>query len=195
MSKVKKNSNRSNANTLNARNANSLSVSGSPFTPSAPSLTMRIPELIGKYTATSGAVSGNTQLTAALITNFATRFAAFDEYRILCFDFEIMPVSANTGTAMVWVEPLSNSAPTTATAQSNIGSFVNFHAACTKTPYKLRYAPTDSTLIGFQPISTTTFGYGYLKVFTNAADFASLAGNLDIIVVRAMITIQFRGLA
>jgi hypothetical protein len=197
MVRVRANRKRKNQqNTLNAALANSLVNGGAAFTPGVPSITMTLPELVGTFDIASSTCAGVVGLTAGLLTNFATRFVGFDEYRILRFVFQITPTCPSGGTAAAYVDPAGSGVPTATTAQTNVATFFNLNSAACSKPYILRYEPRDPALNIFQPITTTTFNYGYFKIYTDAANFANQNVTATrAFQVRAIITIQFRGLA
>jgi hypothetical protein len=156
---------------------------------------MKIPEVIGIFAATSSLINSTTSLTAGLITNFASRFAAFDEYRILKFVITIRPVTANVnGVLVAWVEPLSSGTPTATNAQTNVTNYLMLNNSHGKA-IRFSYQPADPGFQVFQPISTTSFVYGYLKQYTSTADFGSNLASATGTHVTAEIVIQFRGLA
>lgn len=165
-------------------------------TPGNPNLVLVLPELIGMFASTGTAIiASNTNLTAGLLTNFGTRFAAFDEYRILKFKFFVYPLSAGQGYASVYVDPLSNAVPTATTIQTNVSKFIPLTEASAQRPYVFVYNVSDYSLLGYQPISTTTFNYGFLKVYTDVLTMGNSVNTGNQLMIRAEVTLELRGLA
>jgi len=164
------------------------------YTPGIPVVTMSMPEIVAVLDIATGGLASATNLTAGLLTNFATRFVTFDEYRILKFKFELLPTCPAGGMFVAYVDPLNSSVPTSTTAQTNTALSGNLNSASIRKPYTLIYMPRDTAMQAYQQISTTTFSYGYLKVFTDVNNFANQNTTFaKAIQVRAIITVQFRG--
>lgn len=174
----------------------SLLTASSPYSPGTPASSMKIQGVIGKYTTivTSGLIARTTAIEAGLISNFSTRFQAFDEYRIIKAVFEAYPCSSNNpGQINMWVEPLNSSTPTSASASTN--NVVSFSAGGNNKVTKLIYKPLDFAYLDWTPVATSTGAVGYFNVYSDNANFASSIVATDYLVVRVWLTLQFRGFA
>jgi len=189
--------NKNNGKGMRQNKALQLYNSTIPYSPGTPFVTLRLTGLNVKYTTTvtTGVIASSTAIQTGNITNFSTRFAvAFDECRITKVIFRAYPCSsANPGTVNMWVEPQSNSTPTTNLAQQN--NVVAFPAGANDRIPTLVYQPTDFNYNDWIPVSTTNSVIGYFNVYTNNADFASSTTATDYLVVKAEYFVQFRGFA
>jgi hypothetical protein len=181
---------------VNLSGSNYLSRSNLTTTPGNPNMVLVLPELVGISTASASTTfAGNTTLNAGLLTNFATRFTLFDEYRILKFKFYMYPTSTGNGYASVYVDPLNSANPTSTTAQTNVSRMVPLSAQSAKGAITFVYNVSDFALLSYQPISTTTFAYGYFKVYTDAANYGNTLASGALIITRCDVTVEFRGLS
>jgi len=179
----------------------SISTVG-PFTPGVPDLIMTIPEVLPiASVAATATYAVSSPIQAGMMNSFATRFVAFDEYRIISCKFKFYPLGTNpgnstgTGYADCWVEPLSTAAPTSATASQNVTVTVPLAQTGQPRPYVFHYKPKDFTLLEFQPIATTTYVIGNLKVYTDMANYGNTITTGNLLFIRAEFVVQFRGLA
>jgi len=169
-----------------------------PFSPGQPGVVFPLEVFIGKLTTTvtTGVIASSTVIAASLVSNFASRFVAFDEYRIRKFEaiYQLCS-STNPGILNTWCEPLTSNtgAPVANDAKNN--RTVTFSASATDKTIRLPYNPRDDNVTIWNAISTTTTSCGNLKVYTNNADFGSSIVATDYVVVTGIIWIEFRGWA
>lgn len=165
-------------------------------TPGNPNLTLVLPEVIGiSAVVGTGTLATSTNLNAGLLTNFATRFQAFDEYRILKLKFYVYSLSTSQGYASVYVDPLSNAAPTSTTMQTNVAKWVPLNQGSAPKPYVFTYNVSDSALLAYQPIATTTFNVGFLKAYADTTNTGNNLATGNLLLIRADVTVEFRGLS
>lgn len=172
------------------RSVNSFVPKNVPASPGDPALTIVVECNIGLFAVAGATYASVTTLNAGIINNFAARFVAFDEYRIVGMDFDARMAILGPGILMLWVEPTDNSAPTLTTASQNIACAINMNDATKVTRCHTRV--TDFNQLAYSPIATTTYTIGYLKLFSNSANFGSTNASVN---VHAFVTVQFRGFA
>jgi hypothetical protein len=148
-----------------------------------------------KYTTTvtTGVIAVSTNIVYTLISSFTTRFAAWDEYRVVRVQFKVrMFSSTNPGVVRVWVEDRLSSAPTLATAEAAKGLFIN--ASCVNKEHLLDYKIYDPVYTDFTALNATQ-SVGYLNVYTNNANYGASTVATDYLMITPMFTFQFRGFA
>jgi hypothetical protein len=171
---------------------------GPVYTPGNTVVKLPIEVFIGKITTTvtTGVISQAYAVQAAMIANFSSRFVLFDEYLIEWFKLRIDTSSSNlAGILNIWFEPniASTSAPSAADAKNN--KTLTFAAGSNERTHTLRFNPKNAVTQSWTPISTTTAAIGYLKVYTNATDFASSIVATDYAVLTGIMQVAFRGFA
>lgn len=144
-------------------------------------------------TVTTGLIATTTAITTALVSNFSTRFAMWDEYRItrvrvLFRNFS----SANPGLVRAWIEPRSTATPTLAIAEASEG--LAFNASDITKGHLLDYKLMDPVLSDFTQVGTTQ-NIGNINWFTNNANYGSSTVATDYFLVHIEFVVQFRGLA
>jgi hypothetical protein len=159
---------------------------------------MDVEVFIGKITTTvtTGVISQAYAVQAAMIANFGARFVLFDEYLIQKFKLRIDTSSSNlAGILNIWFEPnvASTSAPSAADAKNN--KTLTFAAGSNERTHSLTFNPKNVVTQIWNPISSTTTPIGYLKVYTNATDFAASVVATDYAVLTGVMTVYFRGFA
>jgi len=165
------------------------------------SVAVRLPIeiFIGKLTTTvtTGVIASTTAIQASLNANFAARFGTcFDEYMIqsALFKFD-MCSSALPGLLNVWIESNINSgaAPTLTDAKQN--KTTTFAAGSNQRTHTIFFNPKNTVTQAWTLCTTTTAPIGYLKVYTNNADFASSIVATDYVVISGVLTVAFRNYA
>ena len=158
--------------------------------------TINIESYVNKATTTvtTGLIAHSHGIQAATIDNFAARFAAFDQYKILKATYAVNCIGAtNPGVMVMWFEPTSSAVPTNTTAVENFA--VNFPASDVSRKHVISYNPRDPVTQIWSPVTTTTNIIGYFKLFTNNASFGSSVTATDYAVITATYQVAFRGYA
>jgi hypothetical protein len=168
------------------------------YTPGNAVQMMDIEVYVGKITTTvtTGAIAQAYAINAGLIANFGARFVAFDEYLLESFKLRVDTCSSNlAGLLNIWFEPniASTSAPAAADAKNN--KTLTFSAGSNGKTHTLMFNPKNVVTQAWTPISTTTAAFGYLKVYTDAANFASSIVATDYAVLTGIMRVYFRGFA
>lgn len=148
-----------------------------------------------KYTTTvtTGVIASSTNILYSLISSFTTRFATWDEYRVVRVLFRIRFFSStNPGIVRFWVEDRSSSAPTLAIAEAARGVVAN--ASDVTREFRLDYKIMDPVYVDYTQLNATQ-SVGYFNVYTNNANYGASAAATDYCVVTPVFTIQFRGYA
>ncbi len=143
-------------------------------------------------TVTTGVIANTTTLQASIITNFATRFQMWDENRLVravlewrCFS------SSNPGVVRGWVEPWDTATPTLAMAEASEG--ITFSASDITRPHVLDFKIFDPSRLDFT--SGTSSVIGYVKTYTNNANYGASTVATDYLVLHIRLLFQFRGLS
>lgn len=177
-------------------NVNSSLTNLVPYAKGQPNLTLKIHTSLAKYTTTvtTGLIARSTSIEAGLAGSFSTRFAAFDEYRIIKVLFEAYPCSSNNpGTLNMWCEPLNSGTPNATIAATN--AVTSFSAGGNSKVTKLVYKPADFAFLDWITVGTTNSTVGYFNMYTDLANYASSAVVTDYVIVHVILTVQFRGFA
>lgn len=144
-------------------------------------------------TVTTGVIASSTQILYTLISSFTTRFATWDEYRVIRVRFHVRFFSSTLpGILRVWVEDRSNATPTLAIAQADKGLSPNMSDVARR--HMLDYRIMDPVYVDYTQLNATQ-GIGYLNVYTNNAQYGSTVVATDVCVITPEFTIQFRGFA
>lgn len=146
-------------------------------------------------TVTSGLIASTTTLTNALISNFATRFATWDEYRIIKVRAKVSCFSTTyPGQLNHWfdIPATAGAAPAIADARKNRA--VRFPASDVSKNHELDFVPHDPTLQMWEPLSTG-LTIGVYKLYTDNANYGSSVVATQYVCVDLDLTIQFRGFA
>ncbi len=169
-----------------------------PPSPGNMPIRMKLECFVGKYTTVvgTGVISQMNAIQAGLITNFATRFAMFDEYRIESFLLRVdCSSSTNPGVINVWIESNASatSLPTATDAKDN--KTLTFSAGDNARTHVLSFNPRNQNTQAWTPITTTTLSCGEFKIYTDNANYASTTVATDYCVVTGTMTVAFRGFA
>jgi hypothetical protein len=174
---------------------NNVYTTTMPVTPGSPITQHVVQGDVTKFTTTvtTGVIAQSLAIDAGDITSFS-RFALYDEFRIIKVVFKAYPCSASTpGSACIWVETKDSSTPTNSKSQTN--SVVQFSLGGNNRVIKLSYKPSDFAYNVWTTTATTSFVIGYLNVYTDNATYAAPTTVTDAFVLRAEYTVQFRGFA
>ncbi len=143
-------------------------------------------------TVTTGAIATHVSLTPSLITDWTTRFACFDEYRVTHIAVEFRCFSSiNPGVIRAWLEEKSTATPTAALAAVNRG--ITFPASAVERTHMLKWQATDYGDAEYTSMSGIA-GTVYLKIYTDNAVFGSSTVATDYLAYKVQFTVQFRGM-
>ncbi len=143
-------------------------------------------------TVTTGVISISDAITPAnFIHDFSSRFAGFEEYRIVKAVFTLLPYGSTIpGIIKLWFDSDFSSAPTSAEAYNAEGLQMQL---CSVTPKSLTYKPLDPALQAWSLVSSGTFNIGYVKVYTDNATYGAPIVATQVVMLTGEFTIQFRG--
>jgi len=143
-------------------------------------------------TVTTGLIALNAAINSGLVNAFATRFAAFNEWRIvkakahvMCFD------STNPGVISQWYESAQSSTTPNAVAAENAPA-QRFNASAVDRTHDLSYVPHDPGEQAWTPVGTA-FTSGNYKIYTDNANYGASIAAKGYLVVNFDLTFQFRG--
>lgn len=144
-------------------------------------------------TVTTGVVASSIALITSGISNFATRFAAFDEYRVvkIRFQFSCLAPTA-TGIMTHWVEEKVATAPSAAIALA--ATKVQYPMSDVFGKHELIWTPHDVGDLDYTQVGTVK-NLCYLDSYTSVAAYGAPAVATSVVLVQAFLTIQFRGYA
>jgi hypothetical protein len=146
-------------------------------------------------TVTTGLIANTTTLTNALISNFATRFALWDEYRVIKVEAIVRLFStSNPGQLNMWFDIPTTAGAAPALADSRKNRAQRFSASAVMQTRRLAFTPTDPTLQLWEPLATG-LTIGVFKLFTNNADYGASTVATQYCEVTFRMTLQFRGYA
>jgi hypothetical protein len=144
---------------------------------------------------TTGLIANTTTLSNALISNFATRFALWDEYRVIKVEAIVRLFSTtNPGQLNMWYDIPSTAGAAPALADSRKNRALRFSASAVMQTRRLVFTPTDPTLQLWNP-NSLGLTIGVFKLFTNNADYGASIVATQYCDVTFKMTIQFRGYA
>jgi len=151
--------------------------------------------VVASTTVTTGAmtVTASLAVISTTINNFATRFANFEEYRIIkakaiirCFS------SVNPGIGNLWLDDSGNiSAPTATEAQQRQG-VKHFMFSDVDKEHTLTYVPQSPQEQIWNPIATAQ-QIAQFKLYTDNANFGASIVATQYCSIQVMFTVQFRG--
>ncbi len=144
-------------------------------------------------TVTTGLISTNITISVADITNFAARFIAFEEYRIVKAVLRMnLFSSTNPGRIVAYIDDDDSTAPNLANAHAHRN--ITFAASDVGGEKTLTYVPHSPDNQNWQTVATGTTAIGFFKIYTNNANLGASIVATDYIGYMMDLTIQFRGL-
>ncbi len=151
------------------------------------------------YTSSAGSVLATSLALdpTVLITNWATRFKVFQEFRILSIRLRRVPVmspSATTAAVLhTWFDESSNAAPTYTASAEQVGKTMLLLNA-NSTSFKMDvWTATDMVDLGFIPTSGA-YTPVYAKQYTDN-NWGFVQASSQMIVLIPEFLLEFRGLA
>jgi hypothetical protein len=144
-------------------------------------------------TVTTGVIAAVQTMDSSQVTNWATRFEVFDEYRVVRVEVEILTFSTvNPGVINCWFDEDSSAAPTATGAQERATK--RFAASSASQTHKMVWIPRDINDMIFNPIASGS-GEVNFNLYTNNTNFGSSIVATPYVTVSAYLLVQFRGLA
>ncbi len=144
---------------------------------------------------TAGAVAVSVALNFSLVDNFSTRIATlFREYAIVGVKLEIRinNVTSPAGVLACFIEEETNAAPTAAKALNRPRLDVLICQQTVPGAYTLTWTPRD--LLDLDYVDTaTSFNPAYVNLYTDVANFGTLAGTAAEVIITGAIAFTFRG--
>ncbi len=165
-----------------------------PEFPGQPNCTLKVTSDFVKLTTTvtTGAILAVATISSSGITNFTTRFAGFEEYRIVRSVLKINCFSStNPGRIVAYVDPDDNTAPSLALSQAH--RHITFAASDVANEKRLVYVPHDPAKQTWQTVATGTSATGYFKIYTSNGALGSSTVATEYMDYHMVHTIQFRG--
>ncbi len=143
-------------------------------------------------TVTTGVIAVTTALTSAnLIPALSTRFAGYDQFRIVKVEARLrMFSSTNPGLVIMYFDD-TNAAPTGNAA--SFASSVKMNASDISGCRSLTYVPHDPAQQFWSTVAGGSATIGYFKLYTDNANFGSSIVATPYCIVEFYSTVQFRG--
>lgn len=143
-------------------------------------------------TVTTGVIAQTVTISSANIASFATRFAGWEEARIIKAVLKVDCFSAtNPGRVLVYQDADDSTTPTLALAQSH--KSLSFSAADVFEPHVLIYDNHQINNLDYDTVSSGITAVGYFKFYTDNAALGSSAVATDYLGYTIEYTVQFRG--
>lgn len=141
---------------------------------------------------TSGTVAQNITLSSANITNFTTRFAGYDEFRIVKAEVIVRCASSTaSGIANMWfVEDTSSNPSNTSSLQARA---IRFNWSDVTKPHRITYKPHDPAQQTWTVVNGGNPTIGYFKIYTDNVNYGSPIVVTMVATVEVLYTVQFRG--
>jgi hypothetical protein len=145
-------------------------------------------------TVTSGEVSNSFALATSSIPNFTTRFAAFQECRVVGARVRVeLFSSTQPGMICHWFESgLDVSAPSATDAINQIVK--RFPASDVFSPHGLQYIPSDPLELQWAPLTGTATIAGNYNVYTDNANYGAPIVVTALGIAQLDLLVQLRGL-
>jgi hypothetical protein len=145
-------------------------------------------------TVTTGVIASIQGINSSSINNFATRFVAFEEYRIVKAHLKVRCFSStNPGVGNFWIDDTGSiAAPTAIEAQQRQGVERFSFSDVNPNVFQLTYTPRSPTEQIWNPIATPQ-SIATWKIYTDNANFGSSIVVTPYILVQGYFTVQFRG--
>ncbi len=151
------------------------------------------------YSASAGSALATSLALdpTVLITNWATRFKVFQEYRILGIKVHrtsaIVSGVATSAIVKTWFDEGSSAAPTFTASAEQVAASTLYLSANQASKSTDRWVPTDTVDLGFVPTGT---GYTpvYAKQYTDN-NWGNVTASQQLLVLVPEFLLEFRGLA
>jgi hypothetical protein len=143
----------------------------------------------------AGAAATAIGLDLTRVQDWTTRFATlFKEYAIVGARLEIRPQNiANTaGIIAAYLDEQSGAAPTAVEALHRPRLDMTAGPLFVPKAYHIDWTPLDLLDLDFVDVATT-FSPVWLKIFTNVANFGTLATTTGEVLVTGTLALEFRG--
>ncbi len=144
-------------------------------------------------TITTGIIASNVPIQASsMANNFASRFLAYAEHRVVgCRAEVILFSSTQTGVLNQWFDEDDSAAPTSGKAANAICR--RFNASDVTRTHKMNYVPHDPAQQTWSLTSAASPIIGYHKLYTDASNYGSPIAVTTIGTVQYFLKVQFRG--
>jgi hypothetical protein len=143
-------------------------------------------------TVTTGLIAVAPPISTSNVASFSTRFAGFEECRIIKAVLKITCFSSiNPGRIMVYVDEDDNTVPTIALAQSH--RCLQFAAGNVNRIFKLVYENHDVANLVWTSVSAGIASFANFKIFTDNANLGATIVATDYLDYSIEYTFQFRG--
>lgn len=145
-------------------------------------------------TITTGVISAAQTINAANITNFSTRFATWQEYRIVKVYVEWTCLAqTTTGVFVGWVDEAGSSAPS-GNSSLAAGGRVEAPLGDVFNKHRKEWTVHDIGDLEYTAVGSTST-IGYIKTYTSNALYGAPTVATTAILMRPKYVIQFRGFA
>jgi len=145
-------------------------------------------------TVTTGVIAGNQAISVSNITNFSTRFATWQEYRIIKVQIDWTCVNSTTsGVCVGWVDEAGSSAPS-GNSSLAAGGRVEFPLSDVFSKHVKSWTVHDVGDLDYTALGSAQT-IGWIKTYTSSALYGAPVAATVAVLMRPKYTMQFRGLA
>jgi len=142
-------------------------------------------------TVTTGVTTGNLNVGSGGVSNFSTRFAMWDEYRVVAYDMDSQSLGSTLpGLAVMWFEEKDFNAPSLAKSLTNNGK--RFPLSADQLNHHIKGWFHDPLDLQYNAI-TTAYQPGALKVYSDNAQYGAPIVATDVLYITGKVLVQFRG--
>lgn len=162
--------------------------------PGQPVLSAKVSSDFAKLTTTvtTGVIAEVINIDNTLVTSFFTRFAGWQEYRIIKAVLKVTSFSStNPGRIVLYLDEQDATTPNLADSQAR--RYVMFSAADVSRVHTLLYTPHDLADLNYTLIGNNSPTLAYFKIFTDNSDLGSSIIATDYLSWTVDLTFQFRG--
>jgi hypothetical protein len=164
-----------------------------PEYPGQPTTTLVIqatPQVLST-TVTTGVIANQTTLGAAIIPNFATRFLAFEQFRIVKVKAKVENFAVtNPGLGNSWFDSDAAFTPNASRTENALAKRFPFSKP---SGHELSYVPHDPSEQGWSLVSNATGNIGNHYLYTDNANYGSSIVATAYALLQFELTVQFRG--
>jgi hypothetical protein len=155
---------------------------------------------------TTGLLQYVYSIQSQAVTNFATKWNGFDEYRIIKAVVKLTPITSSTGAFLAYFDENDATVPTLALAQAHCKTMFPISNAAMAAfmggrsrrdsdgSYRFVWRPSDVADLSWLPIASSAV-VATFKVYTDAATLGAPVVATTILVLTTQLTVEFRGLA
>jgi hypothetical protein len=144
----------------------------------------------------TGSIAVALAVNANAVANFATRFGdLFEEYRIVKVEYRMKFFDSTAkGLLVSWVDEKNIGAPTLAESRTKSTGELTTNLSRVNRDLMLKWTPHDTVDLQYLDTLASPISIAALKLYSDSANYGTLASALPLFEVYQTYTMQFRGL-